>query len=210
MARTGRPRGFDRNEAVTSAMHLFWEHGFEGVSLDQLRRSMGGISSASFYAAFSSKETLYRETLSRYLRTHGTVVTALRNTSLSPRERLEQTLRRSAVMQTSADHPAGCMVTLSSMICSEDGASVQALTAAERAQNREEILACVRAGIDAGTLLPTTDVAGLAALYEGLLVGISIQARDGVAAAALDAAITQALKAWDVCSHDTRGCTTSA
>lgn len=197
MARTGRPRGFDRDEAVTRAMHLFWEHGFEGVSLEQLRLAMGGISSASFYAAFSSKEALYRETLEQYLRTYGRVMTALRDSSLSPRDRLEQALRRSATMQTGPAHPAGCMVALSATICSEGGASVQAVTAAERSENRDAIHACVKAAVDDGTLTPTTDVAGLGALFEALLVGLSLQARDGVDGGAIDAAITQALKAWD-------------
>ncbi|NPD68488.1 TetR/AcrR family transcriptional regulator [Lichenicola cladoniae] len=197
MARTGRPRNFDRDEALGTAMHLFWEHGYEGVSLDQLRQAMGGISSASFYAAFGAKEALYREALSRYLSIHGRVVEALRDTSLSPRARLEQALRRSAVMQTGAAHPAGCMVTLSSTICSTGGTSVRAVTAAERAANRAAIFACVEAGVADGLLRPETDVTGLSTLFEGVLVGLSIQARDGVAADAFGAAITQALKAWD-------------
>ena len=58
-------------------MHLFWEHGYEGASLLTLREAMGDISSASFYAAFGSKEALYRETLARYLAVHGGIVGAL-------------------------------------------------------------------------------------------------------------------------------------
>jgi AcrR family transcriptional regulator len=197
MARTGRPRAFDRDEAVTQAMHLFWEHGFEGVSLEQLRRSMGGISSASFYAAFGSKEALYREALDKYLATHGAVMLALRDPTLAPRQRLEQALRDSAKMQTATSHPTGCMVALSSTICSEGGDSVQALTMTERSANREAIRACVKSAIDDGTLRPETNPAGLSTLFEGLLVGLSIQARDGVATEDLDAAVTQALNAWD-------------
>lgn len=197
MVRTGRPRGFDRDEAVTHAMHLFWEHGFEGVSLEQLRRSMGGISSASLYAAFGSKEALYREALDKYLGTHGKVMTALRDEGLPPRQRLENALRRSAEMQTASSHPRGCMVALAT-IFSESGASVQALTIAERAANREAIRACVDRAIDDGTLRRGADPAGLATLFEGFLVGLSIQARDGVSTAELDAAVTQAMSVWDV------------
>jgi TetR/AcrR family transcriptional repressor for divergent bdcA len=197
MARTGRPRGFDRDAAITQAMHLFWQYGFDGVSLEQLRRSMGGISSASFYAAFGSKEGLYRAALDSYLGTHGTVMLALRDESLSPRQRIEKALRRSAEMQTDPAHPTGCLVTLSSTIGSADTASVQALTIAERAANRAAIRDCVKEAIADGTLRRETDPAGLATLFEGLLVGLSIQARDGVSTKDLDAGVTQALHAWD-------------
>lgn len=52
-------------------MRVFRQHGYEGASLDALRAAMGGISAASFYAAYRSKEALYRETLLWYLATHG-------------------------------------------------------------------------------------------------------------------------------------------
>ncbi len=58
MPRTGRPREFDRDQALVAATDLFWRHGFEGASLAQLREAMGHISSASFHAAFKSKEAL--------------------------------------------------------------------------------------------------------------------------------------------------------
>ncbi|MCQ8278579.1 TetR/AcrR family transcriptional regulator [Acetobacteraceae bacterium KSS8] len=197
MVRTGRPRGFDRDEAVQEAMLLFWEHGFEGTSLDRLRRAMGGISSASFYAAFSSKQSLYREALQRYLSSHGQVMAALRDPALSPRRRIEQALRGSAAMQTEAGHPGGCMVALSATIGSGEDAEARALTEAERASNRQAIAACVREAVESGELDADIDVTGLSTLLEGLLIGLSIQARDGVPATAIDAAVTAALSAWD-------------
>jgi TetR/AcrR family transcriptional repressor for divergent bdcA len=100
-------------------------------------------------------------------------------------------------MQIAPSHPTGCMVALSSTICSEGGAAVQAVTIAERAANREAIRACVTTAIEDGTLRRDTNPAGLATLFEGLLVGFSIQARDGVSTEDLDAAVTQALNAWD-------------
>lgn len=197
MARTGRPRKFDRDEAVAAAMELFWKHGFEGASLERLREVMGGISSASFYAAFGSKEALYREVLARYVCTHGRVLEALSDVRLAPRERIETALRRSVRMQTDPSHPSGCMITLSATIGSAELDALKALTATERAANRDAFDACVRAGIETGELRSDADATGLAALFEGLLVGFSIQAIDQVAASALDGAITGALAAWD-------------
>ena len=51
MARTGRPREFDRDKAIEIAMNTFWEKGFESTSLADLRQILN-LSSASFYAAF--------------------------------------------------------------------------------------------------------------------------------------------------------------
>jgi len=197
MARSGRPRGFDREAALDSAMHLFWEHGYEGASLSVLRHAMGDISSASFYAAFGSKEALYRETLARYLDKHGGIVGALDDETLSPRARLEQALLASVAVQTDPTHPKGCMVTLSATISSEAGAPTRALTRAGREITRQALQRCIAAGISVGDLDPTTDVAGLTALYDGLVLGISIQARDGVSAETLRGAIGHAMAAWD-------------
>ena len=59
MSRAGRPREFNRDEAILNAMLLFWDHGFEATSISQLREAMGGISAGSFYTAFESKEALF-------------------------------------------------------------------------------------------------------------------------------------------------------
>jgi AcrR family transcriptional regulator len=198
MARSGRPRGFDRDAALDSAMHLFWEHGYEGASLSILRHAMGDISSASFYAAFGSKEALYRETLVRYLDKHGGIVGALDDETLPPRARLEQALIASVAVQTDPAHPKGCMMTLSAIVSSEAGAPTRALTRAEREITRQALQRCIAAGVSAGDLEPTTDIAGLTALYDGLVLGISIQARDGVSAETLRGAIRHAMAAWDV------------
>ena len=68
----GRPRAFDRPAALRRAMELFWALGYEGASLADLQRAMGGIAAPSFYAAYGSKEKLFREAVELYSRTLGT------------------------------------------------------------------------------------------------------------------------------------------
>ena len=197
LARTGRPRGFDRNEAVRQAMRLFWEQGFEATSLAQLKAAMGGISAASFYAAFKSKEALFREVLDRYLETHGRVTAPLKDPTLPPREAIERALRQSARMQTDRAHPPGCLLVLSTSTCSPENRHLQALLAEERERNRAGLRACVERAIAAGELPDDTDAAALAAVFGTFLVGFSTQARDRVPLASLDAAITQIMRVWD-------------
>jgi hypothetical protein len=48
-----------------------------------------------------------------------------------------------------------------------------------------------------GELPEGTDACALAAVFDSFLSGVSIQARDGVGYAVLDAAITQILRVWD-------------
>jgi AcrR family transcriptional regulator len=61
----GRPREFDREAALDAAMRLFWRKGFGDTSLEDLLAVMG-ISKSSFYAAFRSKEGIFREALQHY------------------------------------------------------------------------------------------------------------------------------------------------
>ncbi len=70
MATRGRPRSFDRDAALRRAIEVFWAKGYEGAQLVDLTAAMG-INPPSFYAAFSSKEALFREALDRYLATDG-------------------------------------------------------------------------------------------------------------------------------------------
>ncbi|MDE1145854.1 MAG: TetR/AcrR family transcriptional regulator [Azospirillaceae bacterium] len=197
MARTGRPREFDRQKAIEAAMTLFWEQGYEPTSLAQLKDRMGGISPASFYAAFGSKEALFREAVARYLETHGTATAALHDPSLSPRQAVEGALRRSARMQTALSHPSGCLIVLGASNCSPENRHVEQVLADERARNRQAIAGHLARAVAIGDLPPTADTATLAAVFNTFLLGLSLQARDGMTAESLDAAVTGLMRLWD-------------
>lgn len=197
MPRTGRPRAFDRDTAFERALRLFWALGYDATTLARLKAAMGGLSTASFYAAFGSKDALFREVLARYLDTHGQATAPLRDPRLPPREAVEEALRRSARMQTAPDHPGGCLMVLSATTCGSEDRHVQALLAADRELNRTALEDCVHRAVAAGALPPGTDAPGLAALFGTVLVGLSLQARDGVPLPVLEAAISQAMAAWD-------------
>ena len=181
-------------------MHLFWRHGYEATSLAQLRASMGDISSASFYAAFESKEMLFRETLALYARTYGTCLAPLFDPAMSPREAVEQSLRASVDMQTCDDHPLGCLVCSSTMSCSPEAVEVQRFVANVRAANLAAIRGCVDRAVQMGELSPERNVAALAVALNGFLVGISAQARDGVDRATLQGSIAEIMSLWPAVS----------
>src|SRR6202022_4831133 len=72
----GRPRAFDADEALDRALDVFWRQGYEGTTLSDLTAALG-INRPSLYAAFGSKEELFRRALERYVAGPGKVSSAL-------------------------------------------------------------------------------------------------------------------------------------
>ncbi|MCU1717002.1 TetR/AcrR family transcriptional regulator [Pseudomonas sp. 5P_3.1_Bac2] len=198
MAKMGRPRTFDREAALQQAMHLFWEHGYDSTSLAMLKANIGGgISAPSFYAAFGSKEELFREVVQHYIKSHGHVADSLWDDQLAPRQAMETALRRSAQMQTECDHPAGCLMVISASACSPEHAQIQQLLAEQRALTRQAFEHCVQRAVDLGDLPSSINVSAFASLFVSFLMGLSIQTRDGVAIDVLETAISQIMLSWD-------------
>ncbi|MDJ0412675.1 TetR/AcrR family transcriptional regulator [Rhodococcoides fascians] len=195
MSRTGRPRQFDEDRALEAAMVLFWENGYEATSLAQLRSSMG-VSSASFYGAFGSKDGLFDAVVQRYIDSYGRATAPLADESIDPRDALEKTLRGSVAMQTDATHPLGCLVGLGGIIAGPDGGKHSAL-AARRTVDRRNIAALVARAVDQGQLDPSISIDATATLFHGFLLGLSPLARDGVPADELQASVSAMMTFWD-------------
>ena len=61
-----RPREFDVETALDSAMQVFWSKGYETASVDDLCEATG-LSRSSLYATFGDKRNLLLESLSHYV-----------------------------------------------------------------------------------------------------------------------------------------------
>ncbi len=62
----GRPRNFDFENTLDSAMRLFWKKGYEASSMQDLMQVMK-LSKSSLYQCYGSKEELFMLCLQRYL-----------------------------------------------------------------------------------------------------------------------------------------------
>lgn len=197
-ARTrGRPRAFDREAALTRAMRLFWLKGYEATSISDLTEAMG-IGSPSLYAAFGSKEALYREALRHYARTYEASVWAGFRAAPTAREAVAAYLLDSAAALTAAcdGNPRGCMVTLSS-VCPGNHPDLGRHLLSERAVTLERLEARLGQAVAEDELPPATDIRALARFVQSVQNGMSLLARDGAACAELEGAARIALLAWD-------------
>ncbi len=197
MPRTGRPRGFDKDEAIEHAMLLVWERGFAATTLNDLKLAMGVASPTSFYAAFGSKDALMEAVVARYLATHGRVMAALHDPALLPRDAVERALRDTVEMQTDPRHPAGCLVALSAANGPSPEGLLGGMLVAERNRNALAIVGCVERGIAAGELRSDVDATGFAAMIAAAIAGISLRARDGIGREVLERAVDAVLVSWD-------------
>jgi AcrR family transcriptional regulator len=197
MARRGRPRSFDREEALRRAMKIFWAQGYEGATLTDLQDAMGGITAPSFYAAFGSKESLFREAVELYKKTEGApMIHALTEGSTS-RESIEALLYAAVESFSCPNTPHGCMIVLGAINCMRANRDVEDYLRDMRSIRQKTIRRRLRRGVTEGDLPPGLDLTALASFYTTVLDGLAIQARDGASRKTLKATVGCAMAAWD-------------
>lgn len=194
MAARGRPRGFDRQAALTAAMRLFWQKGYTATSMADLYQVMD-INSPSLYAAFNSKEDLFLEAIEQYEKCIAPQLWSPLDTASSVREGVGEWLKRSARILTRQECPSGCMVTLSN-VASEGHVRPGERVKRSRQQGIDKLTARLDQAVAERELAAGTDTAALARMYVGIQQGMSIQARDGADFATLDAMADMALALW--------------
>lgn len=190
----GRPREFDRTEALNQAMKIFWQKGYTATSMNDLYEAMG-IKSPSLYAAFGSKEELYEEVLLHYEQSVAPVIWGHMTTEPSPRQAVWLWLERSADMLTKTDMPHGCMVTLSA-VGSEGNDRLGDVVRRMRAAGLSLLKTRLEQAQKQGDLPGSVDVEALTRLYVSIQQGMSIQARDGASRENLLSIARSAMALW--------------
>ncbi|CAO3460049.1 Transcriptional regulator, AcrR family [Azospirillum argentinense] len=181
----GRPRAFDRDEALAKAADTFWRLGYEGASIADLTAAMG-ITPQSLYAAFASKADLYREALEWYQATVGASTAAALEEGDAV-VALTRVLRDSARDFTRRDRPHGCMVSTAVLTCATENDPVARHVAGLRTATINLIRARIERGISEGQLKGETNAASLARFVGAMIQGMSVQAQDGAPTEALSA-----------------------
>ncbi|MFD0772755.1 TetR/AcrR family transcriptional regulator [Streptomonospora algeriensis] len=195
MSGRGRPRLFDKEAALRTAMVLFWEHGYEGTSLSMLTSAMG-ITSTSLYAAFGSKERLFREAVELYNSVDNSPTDAALQEATA-RRAVEAMLRKNADAYVDPDTPQGCMVVLAGLNLTADNEHIGRYLAECRRRDYAKLVERVERGAAEGDLPRGVDPSALASYSLTVLQGLSIQARDGCSRAQAHAVIDGAMLGWD-------------
>ncbi len=186
----GRPRSFDRDQALQRAMEVFWAKGFEATSLMDLTEAMD-ISPPSLYAAFGDKEKLFLEAVERYQDRRGESCPYCNEPTA--RAAIEKLLVYMAEELTSRDHPRGCLMMMAAATTAGSSEKLQATLTAKRMAAKIRLKARIERGIEEGDVPATADAGALADFYSTIINGMAMQGREGVSRKSLMATVATAM-----------------
>lgn len=187
----GRPRGFEPQRVLDIATRLFWEHGYDGVSISDLTDATG-INRRSLYDTFGSKEDLFRRAVEHYLAGPGGYG-ALALGRPTAREVAEAMVHGAAEATAAPDRPSGCLLVQGALAC--DAVGLQADMADLREAGVTVLAERFAAAQSAGEIAGEDPVA-LARWIAATCQGIAVQARSGATREELHAIADRSLRAW--------------
>ncbi len=176
----GRPREFDPDQVEDFAMRLFWEHGFDRVSITDVTAATG-VNRRSIYDEFGSKEMLFERAIQRYLAGPGGYLSEAL-TRPTAREVADAMVHGAA--DTVSGDPQGCLTV-------GDAHGLRELRHATVHQLAERFDVAVADGELAGV-----DTLVLARWIAAVCQGIAVQSRSGASRADLHAVADLALAGW--------------
>lgn len=192
----GRPRTFCTERALDSAMQVFWRKGYEGASMVDLTTAMG-INSPSLYAAYGSKEGLFRAVLERYEARRDQFMTEV---FAAPTAKEVASLFLHGVADFAADtggqNPPGCLLLQSGMTCGDS--DIPDELARHRAIKEKALCERFLRARAEGDLPENTDPAALARYVMAVSNGMCVQAASGATLEDLHAVADVALSSWPV------------
>ncbi|MDD7908825.1 TetR/AcrR family transcriptional regulator [Pseudovibrio exalbescens] len=190
----GRPRSFDRDDALRTVMKVFWEKGYEAAQLNDITAAIG-ITPPSFYAAFGSKEAAFREAVDLYKATTASVFLGALETGETAQDSIRAMLKASIDVAVCSPNSAGCMLITGVLSCQPESAPLSELLKSIRQESIALIEKRLMRGREEGDVAPEVDIPVLARFYSGMMQAISMQARDGLSREQLEAQLDPAMAA---------------
>jgi len=190
----GRPRGFNADEMLDKVVNVFWQHGYEGTSMATLMAATG-LNKPSLYAAFGSKEDLFRSALDRYWQRQGEL-TRKHLDEPNARTGVEQILLALVDIQTQPGLPHGCLAVHGGLVGSAASAAIRDELRARQAALQTTLQNRLTRAQAEGELAMNVDVADLARYLTIVGQGAAVQAAGGATREELRRVISVAMRAW--------------
>ncbi|MGI9360236.1 MAG: TetR/AcrR family transcriptional regulator [Parasphingorhabdus sp.] len=193
IATKGRPREFNTGEALSAALQVFWNKGYEGASMTDLTDAMG-ITRPSLYAAFGNKEALFRKALDLY---ETDKLAYIGQATQEPTARaVAEYLLMGSIDTATGNESRGCMGVIALVACQSVEPSIRDDVNRRAESSKQEIVNRMQQAIDAGEFALPVEAEAITRYLLALMQGISVQAQSGATRAELVQVAEAALTAW--------------
>lgn len=190
----GRPRTFDMEQALDTALKLFWQHGYEGTSIALLADAIG-VNPPSLYAAFGNKEELFVQTIERYVDLNGHIYRDSLQKETA-QEVAQGILEGVVKLVTRPGSPNGCLMVQGALATSPDSEKISRMVARLRGRAEGWLVDRFERARQEGDLPPDADPHGLACYLMTLNSGLAVQAKSGISQKQLLKVVAIALQSW--------------
>lgn len=192
----GRPKTFDRDDALDKALHLFWQHGFEATSMADLVAATGA-KAPTLYAEFENKEGLFRAVMDRYMDSFAEQrARALNCPGRSAQQGIEDFFRTTAACFTDGKKPSGCFIICTSSALAASSSDVARMLHARHHAMEATLHDFLHQRQVQGELAAALDVSQVAEYLACVLQGISVRAREGASTEDLSRIIDTLMRQW--------------
>ena len=189
----GRPKVFDREDALDKAMALFWQHGYEATSLSHLVEATGA-KAPTLYAEFTNKEGLFRAVLDRYITRFVSQHESQLFASDKPlAQALKDYMVAVALCYTSKETPQGCFIVTTSSALAASSAKVAEMIRLRHAEQAQTLMTFLAQRQARGELSASCQSTALGNYLSCVVQGMSVSAREGASFETLEAIINTSL-----------------
>lgn len=171
-----RPKAFDVDDALASAMNVFWSNGYKATSLGDLTDAMG-ISKSSMYETFGSKHDLFLSTIDHYIRTVTRQISGAAHIDAPARKVIRALFDRAVQRMAEPNSRRGCYLNNCAVEVSVRDGDAGARVQRGLEMMEEAFRALVIRGQREGTVSPSHDPKALARFLVSSLNGILVMGK---------------------------------
>lgn len=175
----GRPRSFDRDAALRTALNVFWRHGYEQTTMALLSTAMG-IATPSIYCAYGNKAALFLEALTYYQQTYWDPLYARYAAAEDIYEATENFFTEAAHILLAPNAPCGCLIVMGFLNLPEDEPRLLQAVTQRREHTRALFRTKLKDAVNAGQIPADCNIPAISGALHNFFEGLSIQARGDI------------------------------
>lgn len=187
----GRPKQFECEQALEQAMEVFWTHGYEATSVQDLLDGMG-INRGSMYDTFGDKHALFVQVIDHYDRTILRQLTDTLDAAGSPLGNIRKLFSRLADRQTGSQC-RGCLICNTAVELAPHDAEIAKAVKSLLNGIEKAFYRALQRAVEVGELAPTAKPRALARFLTNTLQGMVVMGKVNVGRATINDIVNVAL-----------------